>query len=95
MIKEKEIYALVTLWASAQVAYLLAVWQAAASMEDKNAASGESDLSEYNKVVTTKDTKTIDAFSSHVIHARIRTARIGEGINVMTQALQEENGSLP
>ena len=54
-------------------------------MESNKVLSGESDLSEYNEVVTTKDTKTIDAFSSHIIHARMRTAHTGEGINVMTQ----------
>ena len=52
---------------------------------------GKSDPSEYNKVVTTKDTETINAFSSNVIHARMRT-HTGEGINVMT--LQMEDGSL-
>ena len=43
-------------------------------MESDKVASGESDLSEYDEVVTTKDTETIDAFSSHIIHARMRTA---------------------
>ena len=38
------------------------LWQ----QNDKFAA-GESDPSEYVKVLTSKDTKTIDAFSSHVI----------------------------
>ena len=58
-------------------------------------AAGESDPSEYDKVVTTKDTETIDAFSFHVICARMGTAYTGEGINVMTQALCAEDGSLP
>ena len=64
-------------------------------MENDKVAAGESDTSEYYEVVTTKDTKTIDAFSSHVIHARMRMAHTGEGINVMTQALCAEDGSLP
>ena len=37
----------------------------------------------------------IDAFSSHVIHARMGTAHTGEGIKVMTQALHAGDGSLP
>ena len=49
--------------------------------------SGKSEPSEYDKIVTTKDNETIDAFSSHVIHAKVRTAHTGERINVMTQAL--------
>ena len=64
-------------------------------MESKKVASKESVLSEYNEVVTTRDTKTIDAFSSYVIHARMRRAHTGERINVMTQALHDEDGSLP
>ena len=64
-------------------------------MEDGKVVAGKSNPSEYDEVVTTKDTKTIDAFSSHVIHARMRTAHTGEGINVMTQALCMEDGSLP
>ena len=64
-------------------------------MENDKFAAGESDHSKYNEVVTTKDTETIDAFSSHVIHARTGMAHTGEGINVMTQALHAEDGSLP
>ena len=64
-------------------------------MKNDKFASGESDPSEYDKVVTTKDTETIDAFSSHVIHARMGMAHTGEGMNMMTQALCTEDGSLP
>ena len=95
MIKEKEIDALVMPWANARVAYLLAVWWATATVEDEKAVAGESDPSQYDEVVTTKDTKTIHAFSSHIIHARARTTHTGEGINVMTQALYDEDGPLP
>ena len=64
-------------------------------MEDGEVAAGESDHSEYDEVVTTKDTETIDAFSSHVIWARTGTAYTSMGLNVMTQALNAEDGSLP
>ena len=47
------------------------------------------------RIIITKDSKTIDAFLSHVIHARMRTAHTGEGINVMTQALHAKDVSLP
>ena len=92
VIKEKEIDALAMPWVNAQEAYLLTVQWATATIEDDKAVAGEPDPSEYDEIVTTKDTKTIDAFLSHVIHARTRTAHTGEGINVMTQA---EDGSLP
>ena len=51
--------------------------------------------SEYNEAVTTKDTKTIDAFLTNVIHARMGMAYTGKGINVMTQALCAKDRSLP
>ena len=37
----------------------------------------------------------IDAFSSQVIHVRMGTAHTGVGLNVMTQTLHAEDGSLP
>ena len=58
-------------------------------------AAGESDPSEYDEVVSTKYTETIDAFSSHVIHARMGTAYTGTGLKVMPQALHAEDGLLP
>ena len=72
-----------------QVAYLLAVWWATATVEDSKAVAWESDSHGYDEIVTT------DTFLSHVINVRMRTAHTGEGINVMTQALCMEDGSLP
>ena len=68
VIKEREIDALVMPWVNAWVAYLLAVQQATATVEDNKAAVKVSDPVEYDEVVTTKETKMIDAFSSHIIH---------------------------
>ena len=50
---------------------------------------------EYNEVVTTKDSETIDAFSSRIIHMRVKTAFTGARLNVMTEALHAEEGPLP
>ena len=80
-------------WVNAQVAYLLVVWWATATMEDGK--PGKSDPSDYDEIVTTKEGKTIDVFSSQVIHGKMRTAHRGEGINVMTQARCVEERSLP
>ena len=82
-------------WINAWVAYLLTVWQATATVENNQVAAGESDSSEYDKVVTTKDMETIDAFSFCIICARMGTSYTGNGINAMTQALCAEDGSLP
>ena len=61
-------------------------------MEDDKVVAEGSDPTDYDEVVITKDTETIDAFLSHVIHAKTKTAYTGVGLNVMTQA---KNGSLP
>ena len=95
MIKEREIDALVTPWVNAWVAYLLAVQQATDTVEDDKGVAGESDPSEHNEVVNTKDTETIDAFSSHIIYVKMWTAYTGSGLNMMTHTLCAEDGSLP
>ena len=96
MIKDREIDALAMPWVNTWVAYLSAVWWATDTVEENDkVVAGESDSSEYDEVVTTKDTKTIDAFLSHIIHARTGTAYTGVGLNVMTQALHAEDGPLP
>ena len=64
-------------------------------MEDIKVVAGVSDHSEYDEVVTTKDTETIDAFLSCIIHVRTGTIYTGMGLNVMTQDLHIEDGSLP
>ena len=94
VIKEREIDALVTPWANAHVPHLLSVWRDAATVEDIQ-AMGESSLSEYNEVVATKNTETVDAFSSHVIPVKAEKAYMEEGMNIMTHALWVKDGSLP
>ena len=59
--KEKEIDALGMPWANAQVAHLLSVQRATATMEDSQ-TTGKSSPSEYDKVVVTKNVETIDDF---------------------------------
>ena len=81
-------------WVNAQVAYLLAVRWATATIED-GTLSKESDPNDYDEIVTTKEAETIVACSSQVKHVKMKTAHWGEGINVMTQALCIEDRSLP
>ena len=83
-----------TPWANAQVAHLLSVQRATAMVEDRQTAE-KSGPSEYNEVVITKNAETIDAFSSHVILVKMERAYLRGRVNVMTQALQVEDGSLP
>ena len=93
VIKEREIDTLAMPWVNAWVAHLLSVWRAAATVADDQTME-ESGLDEYDKVVVTKNTETVDAFSSHVIPMEAEKAYTGEHINVMTQALQTKDGSL-
>ena len=95
MIKQKEIDTLATPWINAWAAYPLVVWWATAMVEDDKVVAGESDPSEYDEVVTTKDTETIDAFLSCIICVKTGTAHTSAGLNVMTQALCMQNESLP
>ena len=80
-------------WVNAKVAYLLAVRETTATIEDGNPE--ESDSNDYDEIVTTKEAETIDAFSCQVIHVKMKTAHPGEGINMITQALCIEDRSLP
>ena len=59
---KEEIDALAMPWVNARVAYILAVQQGTATMEDSK--PGELDPSDYDEIVTTKEAETIDAFSS-------------------------------
>ena len=81
-------------WANTRVAHLLSVQRAAATMVE-NQTTEESSLDEYDEVVITKNTETVDAFSSCVIPMKVEKSYMGEHINVMTQALQTKDGSLP
>ena len=64
-------------------------------VEDNKVATKVLDPTEYDEVVTTKDSQTIDAFSSKIIHARTKTAFTSVRLNMMTQALCAKEGSLP
>ena len=48
-----------------------------------------------NQVMFTQNVKTIEAFSSYVVLVKVGKAYTREHINIMTQALQTEDGSLP
>ena len=94
VIKESKIDMLVTPWVNAWVVYLLVVWQATAMVEDDKVTTKVLDSTGYDEIVTIKDSETIDAFSSKVIHARTKTAFTCMRLKVMTQALHAEEGSL-
>ena len=77
IIKEKEVDTLAMPWVNAKVAYLLVVQQTTATIEDGKPE--ESDPSDYDEIVTTKESETIDTFSSQVIHTKMKTAHREKG----------------
>ena len=71
VIKESGIDTLVMSWVNAHVAYLLAVQQATATLEDDKVTTRVLDSTGYDEVVTIKGSKMIDTFSSKIIHVQI------------------------
>ena len=93
IMKEKEIDALATPWANVRVRYLLSMHRATATMVDYQTLES-ANPNGYDEVVFTRNTETIEAFSSHIISIKMEKAYTGEHINIMTQALWTKDGSL-
>ena len=95
VIKEKEIDILATPWGKCLGGLSCGGSMSYNHSEDDKVVPGGPNPTDYDEVVITKDTETIDAFSSCVILVKTETAHIGMGLNVMTQALHAKDGSLP
>ena len=81
-------------WANARVAHLLSVCRIMA-MKVGDGIAEESGLDGYDQVMFTQDVQTIEAFSSHMVLVKVGRAYTEECINIMVQALQTEDISLP
>ena len=92
--KEMEIDTLVAPWVNARVAHLLSVCRMTAA-EIGDAIEEESSSDDYNQVMFTQNIETIEAFTSHVVPVKAAKAYTRGCIDVMTQALWTEDGSLP
>ena len=94
VMKKNEINTLAIPWANARVAHLLSVHRMTAiKVDDKCTEEASSD--DYNEVVFTWNVENIEAFSSHVVQVRAEMVHTSGCINIMTQALQAGDGSLP
>ena len=62
VIKESEMDVLAMPWVNVWVAYLLMVWCTTATVEDNKVTIKVLDPTEYDEVVTTKESETVDAF---------------------------------
>ena len=94
VMKEREMDTLAKPWANARVVHLLSVCRAMTMvMDDETVETASSNG--YDEVVFMRNTKTINAFSSCVLPAKVDKAYMGECINIIMQVLQIADGSLP
>ena len=94
MMKETEVDALAMLWVNVRVMHLLSVCRMM-TMEEGDGLKEELDPDGYDQLMYTQNAETIEPFSSHVMSLKAGRAHMGKHINVMVQALQTEDGSLP
>ena len=92
--KEAEINALATPWVNTRVVHLLSVCRMMAIKVGDDTAE-ESSTDDYDQLMFTQNVETIEAFSSHMVLVKVERAYTGEHINIMVQALQTEDASLP
>ena len=94
VMKEAEIDALAMPWANARAAHLLAVHRVMPT-EVGDSQEDNSNMNDDNQLMYTQKVETLEPFSSHIVPVRTGKAYVGEHINVMIQALQTQDGSLP
>ena len=94
VMKEVEMDALVMLWANARAAHLLLVHRMT-PMEVGDDQEEKFDMNDDDQLMYTQNAETIEPFSSCIVPVKTGRAYMGEHINVMVQALQMQDGSLP
>ena len=94
IMREAEMDALAMPWANARVVHLLVVHRMA-PMEVGDNQEEKFDANDDDLLMYTQKAETLEAFSSHVIPVKIGKAYLGEHINVMVQALQTQDGTVP
>ena len=94
VMREAEMDALAMLWANARVAHLLAVHRMT-QMEVGDDQEEKFDSNDNDLLMYTQKAETLEHFSSHIIPVKTGKAYLGEHINVIVQALQTQDGTLP
>ena len=94
MIKEAEKETLAMPWVNARVAHLLSVCRIM-TMKVGDGIAEESSSDSYDQVMLTQNIETIEAFSSPMVPVKVGKAYTNECINIMLQALQTKDSSLP
>ena len=94
VMRKAEMDALVMPWANVRAAHLLAVHQMM-TMEVGDNQEGNFDTNDDDPLMYTQKAETLEHFSSYVIPVKTGKAYLGEHINIMVQALQTQDGTLP
>ena len=94
VMKEAEVDALAMPWANARVGHHLSVHRMM-PMEVGDGQKEEVGTDSYYQIMYTQNSETIERFTSHIVLVKAGRAHTGEHINIMVQALQTEDGSLP
>ena len=93
MMREAEMDALAMPWANARAAHLLAV-RRMMPVEMGNGQEEECNTDKDSLLMYTQKAETLEPFSSHVIPVKTTKAYLGEGLNVMVQALYAQDRTL-
>ena len=94
VMRETEMDALAMPWMNARVAHLLSVCRMML-MEVGDGQKEKFDTNDDDQLMYTQNADTIEPFFSHIIPVKTGRAYVGECINVVVQALQTQDGSLP
>ena len=94
VMKEVEMDALAMPWANARAAHLLAV-QRMAPVKVDSYHDGGYVTKQDGFMMHTQKVETLEPFSSHVIPVKTMEVHVGECLNVMVQALYNQDGTLP
>ena len=81
-------------WANARAAHLLAIWRMAPVKVESDRDGGYITIQD-GFMMHTQKVETLEPFSSHVIPMKTMEAHVGECLNVMVQALYDQDGTLP
>ena len=94
VMREAEMDALAMPWVNTRVAHLLAVHRMM-PMDVGDDQEEKFDSNNDDPLMYTQKAETLEPFSSHIIPVKTGEAYLGECINVMVQALQTQDGTLP
>ena len=81
-------------WAKARVAHLQVV-KRMMPMEVGDSQEGKFDSDDDDPLMYTQKAETLEPFSSHIIPVKTGKVYLAECINIMVQALQTQDGTLP